>query len=181
MTLTKKIFIGIFTIIILFTGFVFWLYFEVVNENQEDEKFYNIEIPENLNFEKPIEFLTKQQIDSLRKIKVNNEKIVVIGNGYSGYDFYMWHKPTEKGQLYIKAFELTQNIQLSELELITRTENEITKLGEDYKLYIGNSLIYEGTFANYYPVRFELWFKPKSTEIERKLTEKNYVIDGWDR
>ena len=181
MTLTKKIFIGIFTIIFLFIGFVFWLYFEVSNENQGEEKFYKIEIPENMKFEKPIEFLTNQQIDSLTKIKVSDEKIVVIGDGYSGYDFYMWHKPTEKGKLYIKAFELTQNIQLSELELSTRTENEITELGENYNLYIGNSLIYEGTFANYYPVRFELWFKPKNTEIEKKLTEKNYVIDGWDR
>jgi len=161
--------------------FVFWLFFEIVNENQEDEKFNNIEISDNLNFEKPIEFLTNRQIDSLTKIKVNDEKIVVIGDGYNGYDFYMWHKPTEKGKLYIKAFELTKNIQLSELELNTRTENEISKLGENYKLYTGNSLIYEGTFAHYYPVRFELWFKPKNKGIEKKLTEKKYVIDGWDR
>ena len=181
MTLSKKIFIGISTIIILFIGFVFWLFFEIANENKGDEIFYNIKIPENLNFDKPIESLTYQQIDSLTNIEVNDDKIVVIGDGYSGYDFYMWHKPTEKGELYIKAFELTQNIQLSELELSTRTENEITELGENYKLYIGNSLIYEGTFANYYPVRFELWFKPKNSEIEKKLTEKNYVIDGWDR
>ncbi|MFD1096108.1 hypothetical protein [Salegentibacter chungangensis] len=181
MTLTKKIFIGIVTIIILFTGFVFWLYFEIVNENQEDEKFNNIEISENLNFEKPIQFLTNRQIDSLTKIKVNDEKIVVIGDGYNGYDFYMWHKPTEKGKLYIKAFELTKNIQLSELELNTRTESEISELGENYKLYTGNSLIYEGTLAHYYPVRFELWFKPKNSGIEKKLTEKKYVIDGWDR
>jgi len=181
MTLTKKIFIGIGTIIILFTGFLFWLYFEIVNENKENEKFHNIEITENLNFEKPIEFITNRQIDSLTKIKVTDEKIVVIGNGYNGYDFYMWHKPTEKGNLFIKAFELTQNIRLSEWKLNNRTRNEITELDNNYKLYVGNTVIDEGTFANFYPVKFELWFRQKNTKVEKKLTEKNYVIDGWDR
>ena len=114
MTLTKKILIGISSIIILFVGFMFWLFFEIANENKGDEIFYNIEIPEKLKFEKPILFLSNRQIDSLRNLKVEQEKILVIGNGYSGYDFYMWHKPSEKGELFIKAYELTKNIQLSE-------------------------------------------------------------------
>jgi hypothetical protein len=42
-----------------------------------------------MNFEKPIEFLTNQQIDSLKKITVNEEKILVIGDGYNGYDFHI--------------------------------------------------------------------------------------------
>ena len=93
----------------------------------------------------------------------------------------MWHRPTEKGEIYIKAFELTQNIQLSEWKLSNRTRNKISELGDNYKLYDGNTVIVEGTFKNYYPTRFELWFKSESSEIEKKLTEKNYVIDGWDR
>jgi len=63
MTLSKNIFIGISSIIILFIGFAFWLFFEIANENKEDEIFYNIKIPENLNFEKPIEFLTNRFVD----------------------------------------------------------------------------------------------------------------------
>ena len=150
-------------------------------EDNEETKFYNIEIPNKLNFEKPIEFLKNQQIDSLKKIKVDNEKILIIGNGYSGYDFYMWHKPIEKGEIYIKAYELTQNIQLSEWKLSTRTKNTISELSDNYELYEGNTVIDEGTFGNYYPTRFELWFKSETSGIEKKLTEKNYVIDGWDR
>ncbi|MFV8226902.1 hypothetical protein [Christiangramia aquimixticola] len=181
MTLAKKIIIGISTFIILIIVFVFWLFFEILNDNEDDKIYYGIEIPENMKFDKPIEYLSFKQIDSLHNLKVEQEKILVIGSGYSGYDFYMWHKPDDKGKLFIKAFELTQNIQLSEWKLSTRTENEITKLENNYKIYTGSTVIDEGTFENFYPVRFELWFKSNQSGKEKKMTEKNYVIDGWDR
>ena len=87
MTLTKKILIGISSVIILFVGFIFWLFFEIANENKGDEIFYNIEIPKKLKFEKPILFLSNRQIDSLRNLNVEQEKILVVVNGYPGYDF----------------------------------------------------------------------------------------------
>jgi 2-polyprenyl-3-methyl-5-hydroxy-6-metoxy-1,4-benzoquinol methylase len=87
---------------------------------------------------------------------VNEEKILVIGDGYNGYDFHIWPKPTEKWEIYIKAFELTQNIQLSEWKLSNPTKNKISELSENYKLYEGNKVIDEGTFEHYYPTRFEL-------------------------
>ena len=117
----------------------------------------------------------------MRNLNVEQEKILVIGNGYSGYDFYMWHKPSEKGELFIKAYELTKNTRLSEWKLNNRTKNKISELSNEYKLYEGRTVIDEGTFENFYPTRFELWFKSESSGIEKKLTEKNYVIDGWDR
>ena len=147
----------------------------------EESKFYDIEIPQNLNFEKPVEYYSNKQVDSLKKLNVNSEKIIIVGNGYSGYDFFIWHKPVEKGEIYIKAFELTQNIQLSEEKLRTRTVNKIIELGENYEFYRGSTVIDEGTFENFYPARFELWFKSKSSGNEIKIAEKNYVIDGWDR
>jgi hypothetical protein len=173
-----KIILGISILLAFLVGIVI-LSFSL--ENSEESKFYNIKIPENLKFEKTIEFLSNKQIDSLKKLKVETEKIFVVGNGYSGYSFFMWHKPTEKGEIYIKAYEMTQKIQLSESELSSKTKNKINELGEKYKLYNGNSLIFEGTFANFYPVRFELWFKSEITGNEKKMAEKNYVIDGWDR
>ena len=178
MTIAKKIIFGILIIIGLL---LIWFIFGILSEENAERKFYNIEIPDNLNFEKPLEFLSTQQIDSLEKLIIDKEKIVIIGDGYSGYDFYMWHKPNEKGEIYIKAFELTQNIQLSEWKLSNRTRNKISELNDNYKLYKGNTVIDEGTFEHYYPTRFELWFKSESSGIEKKLTEKYYVIDGWDR
>ncbi len=178
MSLFKKVTIGILVLIGLA---IFWVVFELNAEDQEEAKFISIEVPEDMNFEKPIEFLTDKQIDSLESMDVNQEKIIVVGNGYNGYNFYMWHKPTAKGEIFVKAFELTQNVQLSEEELAERTKNQITDLGSAFKLYKGSSVIYEGTFSNFYPTRFELWFKSESSDIEKKLTEKNYLIDGWDR
>lgn len=178
MAIAKKIIFGILILIGLSIG---WIIIGLFAEDNEETKFYNIEIPENLTFEKPIEFLTYQQIDSLKKNRVNEEKILVIGDGYSGYNFYMWHKPIEKGEIYIKAFELTQNVQLSEWKLNNRTKHKISELSEDYIFYEGNTVIDEGTFEHYYPTRFELWFKSENSGIEKKLTEKSYIIDGWDR
>ena len=93
----------------------------------------------------------------------------------------MWHKPTEKGVLFLKAFEITSNNQLSKKKLRTRTKNSITKLSDEFILYKGTTVIDEGTFEKYYPARFELWFKSYYNGIEKKMTEKEYLIDGWDR
>ncbi|MFT5617213.1 MAG: hypothetical protein ACI85I_000429 [Arenicella sp.] len=178
MSIAKKIKFGVLT---LFGFFVCWILSVFLIEDYKEAKFHNIEIPTNLKFEKPIEFLTYRQIDSLKNTEINEAKILLIGSGYSGYSFYMWHQPTEKGEIYIKVFELTQNIQLSELDLRKRTTNKISELSNGYKLYKGKTVIGEGTFENYYPTRFELWFKSKNSRIENKLAEKKYLIDGWDR
>lgn len=147
----------------------------------QDSKFYSIEIPESENYQKPTEYLNSKQLDSLKYLTVDSEKIEIIGTGYGGYDFYMWHKPTEKGEIYIKAFETTKNQRLSEWKLTNRTRNTISELSDDYKLFIGRTVIDEGTFEKYYPARFEFWFKSEKDGTEKKLTEKSYLIDGWDR
>ena len=150
-------------------------------DSWQDCKFYNIEIPEGENYQKPTEYLNNKQVDSLKGITADSERIEIVGTGYGGYDFYMWHKPTEKGEIYIKAFETTKNQRLSEGKLTNRTKNTIRELSDDYKLFTGRTVIDEGTFEKYYPARFELWFKSAMDGTERKLTEKSYLIDGWDR
>lgn len=178
MSLAKKIILGIF---ILFGLLIAWIIIGLKAEEQEESKFYDIQIPTDMNFERPTESLTYHQKDSLKTLNVNEEKIVVTGDGYNGYTFYMWHKADEKGEIYIKAFELTQDVPLSKEKLIERTKKEISEISNKFEMYEGNSVIYEGTFAKYYPTRFELWFKSASSGIEKKLAEKKYLIDGWDR
>jgi len=170
--------ISVGLIVLLAIGLLFgsiWYY------SWQDSKFYDIEIPEGENYQKPVEYLNSKQTDSLKALKVDSEKIEIIGTGYCGYDFYMWHKPTEKGEIYIKAFETTENRRLSEWKLTNRTKNTITELSDNYQIFTGKTVIDEGTFEKYYPARFELWFKSAYDGTEKKLTEKFYLIDGWDR
>ncbi|MBB4080846.1 hypothetical protein GGR28_003485 [Lewinella aquimaris] len=178
MKILKIISISVGLLVLLVIG-LFWgsnSYYE-----GQDSKLYNIDFSEDEDYQKPTEYLSNKEIDSLKTIKVESAKIEIIGTGYSGYDFYMWHKPTEKGEIYIKAFEVTENRRLSEWKLTNRTRNIVTGPSEDFKLFTGNTVVDEGTFEKYYPARFELWFKSSDDETEKKLTEKSYFIDGWDR
>ncbi len=178
MKILKIILISAGLLVLLNIGLFFgsiWYY------SWRDSKFYNIEIPDGEDYEKPIEYLDNKELNSLKSLIVNSEKLQIVGTGYGGYDFYMWHKPTEKGEIYIKAFETTKNQRLSERKLTNRTKNTISELSDDYKLFTGSTVIDEGTFEKYYPVRFELWFKSAEDGTEKKLIEKSYLIDGWDR
>lgn len=178
MKILKIILISVGLLVLLAIGLFYgsiWYY------SWQDSKFYNIEIPEGQKYQKPTEYLNNKQVDSLQALIVDSENIEIIGTGYGGYDFYMWHKSTEKGEIYIKAFEITENQRLSEWKLTNRTKNKITELSDDHKLFTGRTVIDEGTFEKYYPARFELWFKSAKDGTEKKLTEKSYLIDGWDR
>jgi len=91
---------------------ILFLFGSILFFSWKDSQFYNIDTKDGLIYNKPIEYLNETQIDSLELITVNSEKILVIGSGYGGYDFYMWHKPTEKGEIYIKAYEISKNKRL---------------------------------------------------------------------
>ena len=171
-----KIITGIF--LLFLAGFLFIIYDEM-SYQEEITEIYDHD-PSNFEFDKPVEHLEFRQLDSLKNLEVHASKIEIIGTGYSGYDFYMWHKPKEKGGLYIKGFELTNNQPISEIKLNERTRNEVDTVADTFLLYEGRTTIDEGTFEKFYPVRFELWFNPENGE-EIKLTERKYLIDGWDR
>ncbi len=178
MKILKIILISLGLLFLLVIGLFFG---SILYYSWQDSKFYDIEIPEGEDYQKPTEYLNNKQLDSIKALIVNSERIEIIGTGYGGYNFYMWHKPTEKGKIYIKAFEITNNQRLSEWKLKNRTKNTISELSDDYKLFTGQTVIDEGTFEKYYPARFELWFKSEKDGTEKKLTEKSYLIDGWDR
>ena len=41
--------------------------------------------------------------------------------------------------------------------------------------------IYEGDWGKPYAAHFEVWFKPDSGKTERKLSERIFKIEGWQR
>jgi hypothetical protein len=41
--------------------------------------------------------------------------------------------------------------------------------------------VYEGDWGKPYAARFEVWFEPDSGKGQRKLSERVFKIEGWQR
>ncbi|MBN2133878.1 MAG: hypothetical protein JW741_30530 [Sedimentisphaerales bacterium] len=99
------------------------------------------------------------------------------------YEVEVWINPGEAGAVYLKAFEVTRGTRLSSHDL-RRYSNERTGWSEDpNELFYSNTriTIYEGDWGDPYAARFELWFVPDSGKTERKLLERVFKIEGWQR
>ncbi len=91
--------------------------------------------------------------------------------------------PGEPGEIYLKAFEVTKGTQLSidSLEMLSKTRMTwSTDPSERFGAKAGFT-IYEGDWSKPYAARFEVWFKPDSGNPERKLAERIFKIEGWQR
>lgn len=99
------------------------------------------------------------------------------------YDSHLWVNPGEPGMIYLKAFEITQGTALSTSRLPGSTSEWIGWSDDSEELFFSNShfTIYEGDWGDPYAARFEVWFAPEAGGPERKLMEKNYIIEGWMR
>lgn len=91
--------------------------------------------------------------------------------------------PGEPGVVYLKAFELTQGTPLSDDRLAAASETRMTWSADPAEKFGAKSgfTIYEGDWGKPYAARFEVWFKPDSKGPERKLAERIYKIEGWQR
>ena len=99
------------------------------------------------------------------------------------YDSYICANPGEPGMLYLKAFEVTRGTPLSAADL-KEDSNEWTGWSDNpAELFLANSTftIHEGDWGKPYAARFEVWFVPDSGAPERKLMEKIFKIEGWQR
>ncbi|HEX8269081.1 MAG TPA: hypothetical protein VF581_04245 [Flavobacterium sp.] len=84
---------------------------------------------------------------------------------------------------YFKAFEITKDQPLSSERLVQASKMYIKNSTDSIKEFKqdGTFTIYEGDWGKPYAARFEIWFKPKHEGRARKLIEKNYKIEGWQR
>jgi len=99
------------------------------------------------------------------------------------YNLTLRLNPGEPGITYLKAFEVTKGMRLSEGRLYDRSnerigwsENEAEKF-----LYENEFAIYEGDWGKPYAARIEVWFRPDTGKSERKLIERICKIEGWQR
>lgn len=106
-------------------------------------------------------------------------------NGMQGgiYQVYAHINPGAAGRVYLKVFEATRNTRLSAGRIAERSL-EYTGWSDDPQeqfFYNTEITVYEGDWGVYYPARFELWFVPQDGGPERKLVEKIFKIEGWQR
>ena len=138
-------------------------------------------IPDGLECNLPLvdDSCSTAPIDS---IDTNN--YLVVWNSFQGgvykYDFY--YSPLPAGEVFLRCFEVTENIPLSEDELEESSKvcidstKSFTRLVEKKEFHI-----YEGDWGDYYADRVEVWYRNGTTKQERKLLEKVYRVEGWMR
>lgn len=122
--------------------------------------------------------------DSVVVDTLNADSYLQIWNGSQGgiynYDFY--YGPLPAGEIYLKCYEVTENIPLSETRLTKAscvkfdTTTSFSKLADKQRF-----TIYEGDWFDYYAARIEVWYKNAATKEEKKLAEKVYRVEGWMR
>lgn len=99
------------------------------------------------------------------------------------YDSSIRVNPGEPGMIYLKAFEVTKGTRLSADRLKEASNEWIGWSADSGEVFFSNTTftIYEGDWGKPYAARFEVWFVPDSGGAERKLMEKVFKIEGWQR
>jgi len=149
----------------------------------------NLELPKNVKLDYPIELRMDENFEGIRSDTIPNQSENKISfqiyNSFQPglYEYDLWINSTESGTIFLKAFEITQEIELSVPRLkesssiqIKNTYGQVKKFGTT-----DHFSIYEGDWGKPYGARFEVWFNSYNGNKEIKLHEKNYVIEGWMR
>lgn len=89
----------------------------------------------------------------------------------------------EPGSVYLKAFEVTKETPLSVNRLKMASKTRLTwsiNPSEHFGATAGFT-IYKGDWGKPYAARFEVWFEPDSRTGDRKIAERIFKIEGWQR
>jgi len=99
------------------------------------------------------------------------------------YESEIWANPKESGMIYLKAFEVTRDTRLCERELRQYSNERIGWSDDPKQLFLSNTIftIDEGDWGKPYAARFEVWFVPDSGKPPRKLMQRVFKIEGWQR
>ena len=158
---------------ILISGLLFVYVSIIFTFSPPDYYGANKEIPENLEIYEPIE-------TEPTETELENFDLILASSFQPGiYNYYTDFQPTEIGSYYIKVFEVTSNDHLSAERMKNRSKVKVENLKP--KLYLGRFSIYEGSWGDKYGARIELWFEPLNGNKDYKITERNYIVEGWER
>ena len=188
--------VGIGVLLIIYTFIV--SLFAGMGEGTFDNFGKRHPIPEGMEYEETIvenvgkvwhpRYRTQQEWDSV----ITERKFLLIGE--NGVYRYMVYLPPmdEEGDIYLKMYEATTNLPLS--EKVVKNRSNIHILPSDtaiiYQMKENSSwsedmreaiVINEGSWEDYYAARTELWFRPTNGGEERLVYSKIFRIEGYSR
>lgn len=106
-----------------------------------------------------------------------------VRNSFQGgtYEYSFFYPKLPEGYIYLKCFEVTENLPLSVGSLERKSCQQTSGTDHFACLVEGKQFtIYEGDWGSYYAARIEVWFMDKKGN-KRKLLEKIYAVEGWTR
>ena len=142
----------------------------------------DLEIPSGIQLDDPANKGDYVRPDRTVEIYKNQTDLALYNSGQPGmYEFDFWTGKIDSGTIYLKAFEITQEEELSTDWVKENTEIPIYNEYENIIKFSStrNFTIYEGDWGKFYSARFEVWFKPNAGGEEIKLFQKNFKIEGW--
>jgi hypothetical protein len=178
---------AILTTIIMGVSFVAFFFYSIVlfwkDQSMPDKYADNLKIPTNLKINEPLQ--------QTQPTNIADVDFYIYNSMQPGlYLYAFWTKKIDKGKIYLKAYEITQNDPLSvdklkessTISVFNSTDSLVMFQMDKRNLDSGRPFtIYEGDWGKPYAARFELWFIPDNGGQERKLIAKNYKIEGWQR
>lgn len=138
-------------------------------------------IPDGLEFNIPLDPDSGKvvSIDSL-DIETYLQVWSEFQGGIYNYDFYYPALPA--GEVFLRCYEVSQNIPLSEDRLPERSTVSVGATSSFSRIVTQKEFkIYEGDWDDYYAARIEVWFRDAESKQEKKLCEKVYRVEGWMR
>ena len=187
--------VGIGVLLIIYTFIV--SLFAGMGEGTFDNFGKRHPIPEGMEYEETnvaegwySRYRTRQEWDS-----VITERKFLLAGGQGVYRYMVYLPPMdEEGDIYLKMYEATTNLPLS--EKVVKNRSSIHILPSDtaviYQMKgISTSswledmreaiVINEGSWEDYYAARTELWFRPTNGGEERLVYSKIFRIEGYSR
>lgn len=180
--LTGLVLAGAFVLIFAFV--VLSAVFRVIDG--EDRWADEITIPGNIDLYEPAQLGMDDRTrpDSILNLPRTDTDFQLYNSFQPGlYHYDFWTKKIAPGVIYLKAYEVTQNYPLSVERLREGSAIGIGNASDTLVRVSTNSFftIYEGDWGKPYAARFEVWYKPGVGGVERKLFEKIFRIEGWQR
>jgi hypothetical protein len=173
--------LGIFGFLLLAIA-QFWLI-----ESMPDRYADNLKIPENIEIFEP-----KGDGDGYYENQADTDTLTIEPKLYHFelyrsfqpglYKYEIWLSQIDSGTVLLKVYEITKNDRLSESRLTTSSSIRVGNTNKELKKFETSKhfTIYEGDWGKPYAAKFEVWYQPDKGK-ERKLIEKNYIIEGWQR